>query len=313
MQDHLEDDAVIAADIGDNALWMASSLVAKRGQRFLTSEHMGIMGFAINAGLAASLYSGWKVSATAAKSGVDKNNSTGGRQQQQQQQTLIVAGDGGIQMSLNELATLRDHGSRRVLVVVIVNARLGRVQNEMWGPGLRADGCHIGSPDFVKLFEAYGYPCGMRVSTCNRAEISETIEKGWSLANDNGACVIELRQDPLVFPVMHKLKNRQNSRGLIHWETRTRNPTRDALFPQIETDHWKDCQNVLQDWLDSLNAVEKSEPFWFDTGTFASQSPSKILQDLLASLVATMPGGAVPTLFPTHEARVTFDSQFQSR
>ena len=42
-------------------------------------------------------------------------------------QMLVVAGDGGIQMSINELATMRDHNVRNVLVVVICNSRLGRV------------------------------------------------------------------------------------------------------------------------------------------------------------------------------------------
>lgn len=35
---------------------------------------------------------------------------------------------------------MRDHGAKNVLVVVVVNSRLGRVQNESWGPGLNADG-----------------------------------------------------------------------------------------------------------------------------------------------------------------------------
>ena len=42
--------AILCADIGDNALWMASGISAYQGQRTLTSEHMGIMGFALNAG-----------------------------------------------------------------------------------------------------------------------------------------------------------------------------------------------------------------------------------------------------------------------
>ena len=61
--------------------------------------------------------------------------STGGSEK-----TLAVAGDGAIQMSINELATMHDHGAKNVLVVVMVNSRLGRVQNETWGPGLNADG-----------------------------------------------------------------------------------------------------------------------------------------------------------------------------
>eukprot|EP00804_Cyclotella_cryptica_P014159 CCRYP_005593-RA/>CCRYP_005593-RA protein AED:0.32 eAED:0.32 QI:338/0.6/0.5/1/0.4/0.5/6/0/331 len=50
----LDNDAILCADIGDNALWMASGISAVKGQRTLTSEHMGIMGFALNAGAASS-------------------------------------------------------------------------------------------------------------------------------------------------------------------------------------------------------------------------------------------------------------------
>lgn len=43
MSKHLNTRSTICADIGDNALFMAASLAAQRGQRFLTSEHLGIM------------------------------------------------------------------------------------------------------------------------------------------------------------------------------------------------------------------------------------------------------------------------------
>lgn len=162
----LKDDAILCADIGDNALWMASGVVATKGQRTLTSEHMGIMGFSLNAALAASI-------------------STDGKRQ-----VLAVAGDGGFQMSLNELATLKDHGCKNVLVVIIVNGRLGRVNNESWGPGLRGDGCSIGSPDFVKLFEAYGYPNGKHLTTSDDKEIEKAITEGWELASSQGVAVL---------------------------------------------------------------------------------------------------------------------------
>jgi len=41
MGDYLDEDAVVCADIGDNALWLASAMPAKRGQRFLTVSASG--------------------------------------------------------------------------------------------------------------------------------------------------------------------------------------------------------------------------------------------------------------------------------
>ncbi|KAL9188541.1 hypothetical protein ACHAXT_006919 [Thalassiosira profunda] len=290
MRGFLTSDSVVAADIGDNALWMASSLSARGGQRFLTSEHLGIMGYSVNAGLAAAL--------SAKKDGDDNRR------------TLVVAGDGGIQMSLNELATLKDHGAKSVLVVVVVNRRLGRVQNETWGPRVRADGCHIGSPDYVKLFEAYGYPNGVQLSTCDHAVISDTIEKGWQSAKDHGCCVIELMQDPLVHPIMHKLKAKEDS--LAHWEDRIRNPYSHSIYPKIDVQ--SEARGVVQSWLDGLSEVKLSDPKWLNDGNpFARNSPSDVVDQLLSSLDITAAGGsAVGSFFPTGEAREIFDSQFHA-
>ena len=97
---------------------------SRRSPPFLQSEHLGIMGYAMNAGLAASVSSAGK--ATNHFPGKKRIRNSG-----KTRQTLIVAGDGGIQMSINELATIRDMNVRNVLVMVICNNRLGRVQNEV--------------------------------------------------------------------------------------------------------------------------------------------------------------------------------------
>jgi len=104
----------------------------KPGQRVLSSEHMGIMGYSVCAAIAAHCLA-------------------------PDAQKVVVAGDGGFQMSLQELATLQDHQVNKLLVIVMLNGRLGRVQNESWGAEA-AEGCGIGCPDLVKLAAAYGAP-----------------------------------------------------------------------------------------------------------------------------------------------------------
>ena len=99
-------------------------IYSRRSPPFLQSEHLGIMGYAMNAGLAASVSSAGK--ATNHFLGKKRSRKSG-----KMRQTLIVAGDGGIQMSINELATIRDMNVRNVLVMVICNNRLERVQNEV--------------------------------------------------------------------------------------------------------------------------------------------------------------------------------------
>ena len=290
MAEHLDEDSVICADIGDNALWLASSLASKRGQRILSSEHLGIMGYAINSGLAASL-------SAANKGNVDGESTP---------KTLIVAGDGGIQMSLNELATLKDHGAKNVLVVVIVNKRLGRVQNETWGPRVRADGCHVGSPNYVKLFDAYSYPNGSILSTSNPAIIAETITSGWNSAEQHGCCVIELVQDEHVHPVMHKLSIKRRP-SLVPWESLNRNPKNDSMFPSIKIGLDWEVQENLHGWLDELDKVVLSGPMWLNRGDLFSESPSAILERLLCLLPLSS-----DDVFPcfTSETRERFDSQY---
>lgn len=278
MSDHLDEKTVVCADIGDNALFMASALIAQRGQRFLTSEHLGIMGYSVNSGLAASMSSKGK--------------------------KLVVAGDGGVQMSINELSTFKDHGASNVLVVVIKNSRLGRVQNEAWGPGLKADGCAIGAPNFVELFKAYGYPDGMVLSTCETEVIESTIEKGWAAAEKNGCCIIEVMQDPATHPIMHKLQYRAS----LHAKPYSRTRSADSTLPKIKVEHWVNDKPQVQQWLNALTEVTSSDPYWLEKGDLLLQEPARLIEKLLPSL------GGIPVneLFHSHEARVNFNIAYDA-
>jgi len=125
--------AIVCVDVGDITLWSAMAMcLNKPGQRVLSSEHMGIMGYSVCAAIAAHCLA-------------------------PDAQKVAIAGDGGFQMSLQELATLQDHKVNKLLVIVMLNGRLGRVQNESWGAEA-AEGCGIGCPDLVKLAAAYGAP-----------------------------------------------------------------------------------------------------------------------------------------------------------
>ena len=58
-------------------------------------------------------------------------------------------------------------------------------------------GCSVGSPDFVKLFEAYGYPDGRHLTTSDRSVIYDTIDHSWELAKKQGVAVIVVHQGEL--------------------------------------------------------------------------------------------------------------------
>eukprot|EP00913_Durusdinium_trenchii_P000029 g25.t2 len=113
----------------------------------LSSERLGTMGYGLCAGLVASLVRG----------------STG--------RAVVVAGDGGIQMTINELGTAKqvfeESSDEHSLVIILLdNSKLGRVVFGFEG----AEGCDLVSNiDFVMLAKAYGGD-GLQVSSCEQLE-----------------------------------------------------------------------------------------------------------------------------------------------
>jgi thiamine pyrophosphate-dependent acetolactate synthase large subunit-like protein len=110
--------------------WASLCLVLKGGSRTLYSERLGTMGYALNAGIAAVL----------------ANPEPAG--------AVVLAGDGGFQMSLQELATFQQmkRPGDKLLCIVFDNSLLGRV---IFGFN-SAEGCEMTGPDYVALVKAYG-------------------------------------------------------------------------------------------------------------------------------------------------------------
>ena len=75
----------------------------------------------------------------------------------------VICGDGGFQMTNQELATLRQEGIRNVKVAIINNGYLGMVRQwqELF-EGKRYSNTPLTGPDFALLAQAYGLP-GIRV------------------------------------------------------------------------------------------------------------------------------------------------------
>lgn len=138
---------VLCVDVGDVTLWASLSASLTKGQRTLASERLGTMGYGLCAGIVASLVRG----------------RTG--------RALVVTGDGGIQMTINELGTAKQifeesDEEHSLIIVLLDNSVLGRVAFGFEG----AMGCDLGSsPDFVMLAKAYGGQ-GRMVSSCDQLE-----------------------------------------------------------------------------------------------------------------------------------------------
>ena len=164
LSEKMQDDAVYVADVGQNQIWSCAYHVVKRGQ-FLTSGGMGTMGYSIPAAMGAKL------------GAPDK-------------QVIAVCGDGSFQMSMMELATIRQHDVP-VKIIVLKNNYLGMVRE--YQHYTYQDHYSVvdlsGSPDLSKLAQAYDLPF-LRLETMEGAEtmIDKFLEKDASVLME---CLID--------------------------------------------------------------------------------------------------------------------------
>lgn len=124
-------DPVIATEVGQHQMWTAQLFNFNKPRRLLTSGGLGTMGFGFPAAMGASV--------------ADKNRLV-----------LNIAGDGSIQMNIQELATCVEY-DLPVKVIIMNNGYLGMVRQ--WQERLfdkHYSQTKISSPDFVKVAEAYG-------------------------------------------------------------------------------------------------------------------------------------------------------------
>ena len=121
LSEAMEDDAIYVADVGQNQIWSCSYHVVKNG-RFLTSGGMGTMGYSIPAAMGAKLANPKK-------------------------QVIAVCGDGSFQMSMMELATMKQHDIP-VKIIVLRNNYLGMVREYQ----------HYTYKDNYSVVDIAGYP-----------------------------------------------------------------------------------------------------------------------------------------------------------
>ncbi len=164
LSEKMQNDGIYVADVGQNQIWSCGYHIVKAG-KFLTSGGMGTMGYSIPAAMGAKL--------------ADKKK-----------QVVAVCGDGSFQMSMMELATMRQHHIP-VKIVVLKNNYLGMVRQ--YQHFTYKDNYSVvdlsGSPDLSKLSEAYGMKF-LRLETMERAE--ECLEE--FLKNDESVlleCIID--------------------------------------------------------------------------------------------------------------------------
>ncbi len=169
-------EAVIVTEVGQNQMWAAQYYKFKSPRGFISSGGLGTMGFGFPAAIGAQV---------ACK-----------------EKTIIdIAGDGSIQMNIQELSTAVSE-KIPVKVIILNNQYLGMVRQwqELFYEKRYAFTCLKGKqPDFVKLAEAYG-ATGYRVT--KKQDLEKTLIK--ALNHNEGPvfvdCVVEPEEN--VFPMI---------------------------------------------------------------------------------------------------------------
>ncbi|HEY6407393.1 MAG TPA: thiamine pyrophosphate-dependent enzyme, partial [Ktedonobacteraceae bacterium] len=166
-------EAIIVTDVGQHQMWTARHYTWTRPNSHITSGGLGTMGFALPA-------------AMGAKMGVPDAP------------VWAVAGDGGIQMNIQELATLKQQGVT-VKVAIMNNGYLGMVRQ--WQQFFHARNYSetpITGPDYVKLADAYGLT-GMRIT--RREDVAAAIHKAMET---EGTVIIDfvIESESNVYPMV---------------------------------------------------------------------------------------------------------------
>jgi acetolactate synthase-1/2/3 large subunit len=144
-------EAIITTEVGQNQMWAAQYYHFESPNHFITSGGLGCMGFGLPAAIGAQIACPDKL-------------------------VVDIAGDGSIQMNIQEMATAVQN-CLPVKIVILNNGYLGMVRQwqELFYEKRYACTCMDCAPDFVKLAEAYG-AVGLRAEKAD--EVVPVLKEG---------------------------------------------------------------------------------------------------------------------------------------
>ncbi len=165
--------AVVVSDVGQHQMWTARHYTWTRLNSHITSGGLGTMGFALPAAM-------------------------GVKMAMPDDPVWVVAGDGGIQMNIQELATLQQEGLA-IKIAIMDNGYLGMVRQwQQFFHSRNYSETPITGPDYVKLAEAYGVT-GIRVT--KREEVESVVKRAMETP---GTVIIDfvIEQEANVYPMV---------------------------------------------------------------------------------------------------------------
>jgi len=174
LSQYASEDAIAAVDVGQHQMWGAQFWNFTRPRTWLSSSGLGSMGYGFPAAMGAQMA-------------------------YPDRQVIAIVGDGGFQMTLNDLATVVQYRVP-VKIAIINNRALGMVRQwqEIFFEKRYCDIDLDFAPDFVKLADAYGIR-GTRVE--HRTDVADAIQ---DFLSDREPRLIDFWVDPAenVYPIV---------------------------------------------------------------------------------------------------------------
>jgi len=165
--------AVVVTDVGQHQMWEAQYYHHERPRSLITSGGLGTMGFALPAAIGAKLA-------------------------QPDAEVWVVAGDGGFQMTMPELATIAQE-KLDIKIAIINNGYLGMVRQwQEFFYERRYAATPLYSPDYVRIAEAYGLAAAC---ISRRADVIPAVQAARARA---ATTILEFRveQEDTVYPMV---------------------------------------------------------------------------------------------------------------